>query len=74
MNAGTFGGGLVGVATAAAVKARTQGLKGPLNIKVKGKRFPLAIPAHTIEDSLHMATEMERLSGMPFLPAELKQI
>jgi hypothetical protein len=73
MGGATFGGGLVGVAAAAAVKSRTEGLKGPLIIKVKGKRTPLTIPAHTIEDSLHMASEMERLSGISFLPEDLKQ-
>lgn len=73
MSGAAFGGGLVGYATAAAVKSRTQGLKGPLVIKIKGKRMPLTIPAHTIEDSVHMASEMERLSGISFLPEELRQ-
>jgi len=73
MSAATFGGGLVGVAAAAAVKSRTQGLKGPLNFRIKGRRMPVMIPAHTIEDSLHMAMQMERLSGISFLPEELRQ-
>ena len=68
MSGVAFGGGLVGAATAAAVKAKTKGLKGPLNFKLRGKRMPKAIPAHTIENSLEMAMEMERLSGIEFLP------
>jgi len=65
-----FGGGLIGVAASAAVKKKTQGLKGPIHVKVRDKRVPLVIPAHTIENSMEMAREMERLSGIQFLPAE----
>ena len=72
MNASMFGGGLVGVATAAAVKKKTMGLKGPLRFTLKGKsKRILMIPAHTIENSVEMAREMERLSGISFLPAEM---
>jgi len=70
MGAHQFGGGLVGVAAAAAVSKKTQGLKGPLNFKLKGKKLPKAIPAHTIENSLEMARQMEQLSGIDFLPNE----
>lgn len=70
MSGATFGGGLVGVAAAAAVSKKTRGLKGPLQIKLKNKRMPKAIPAHTIENSLEMARQMEQLSGISFLPPE----
>lgn len=70
MGSMTFGGGLVGLAVASTVKARTEGLKGPLHIKMKGRRTPKIIPAHTIDRSLEMALEMERLSGIEFLPRE----
>jgi hypothetical protein len=70
MSGATFGGGLVGVAAAAAVAKKTQGLKGPLQIKLRGKRMPRSIPAHTIENSLEMARQMEHLSGISFLPVE----
>lgn len=72
MNASMYGGGLVGLAAASAVKKKTQGLKGPLFFKVKGKKRKLMIPAHTIENSLKMAMEMERLSGITFLSGEMK--
>ena len=65
-----FGGGLVGVAAAAAVKKKTQGLKGPINFKIKGSKLPKAIPAHTIENSMEMARQMQQLSGIDFLPSE----
>lgn len=67
-----FGGGLVGLAAASAVKKRTEGLKGPIHIKLKAKRVPRMIPAHTIEDSVRMAMEMERLSGITFIPEEMR--
>lgn len=70
MSGATFGGGLVGVAAAAAVAKKTQGLKGPLQIKLKGKRMPRSLPAHTIENSLGMVRQMEELSGLPILTAE----
>lgn len=72
MRGSMYGGGLVGAATAAAVQNKTQGLKGPLFFKVKGKRGQKMIPAHTIANSLEMAMEMERLSGISFLSAEMK--
>jgi len=68
MSGVAFGGGLVGAAAAAAVKAKTRGLKGPMQIKLKDKRVPKTIPAHTIAGSMEMALEMERLSGIEFLP------
>jgi hypothetical protein len=70
MSGAEFGGGLVGLAAASAVKARTQGLKGPILVKIRGRRFPVTIPAHTLENSVEMALEMERLSGVSFLPRE----
>jgi hypothetical protein len=70
MNASGFGGGLIGVAAAAVVSAKTQGLKGPLMIKMKGKRMPLSIPAQMIEGSMEMAMEIQRYSGISFLPED----
>ncbi len=69
----TFGGGLVGAATAMAVQKKTQGLKGPLQFRLKGKKMMKMIPAHTIENSLEMARQMEQLSGITFLPDEMRQ-
>ena len=71
MSGSMYGAGLVGMATAAAVENKTQGLKGPLYFKVKGKRNRQMIPAHTIKNSLGMAIEMERLSGISFITAEM---
>lgn len=68
-----FGGGLVGMAAASAVKKRSEGLKGPMHIKLRNKRRATMIPAHTIEDSLRMAMDMERLSGISFIPAEMRE-
>ena len=68
MSGALFGGGLVGVAAAAAVSKKTQGLKGPLQVKLREKRMPIMIPAHTIVNSLEMARQMEELSGIAFLP------
>lgn len=68
-----FGGGLVGMAAASAVKKRSAGLKGPMHIKLKNKRRSTMIPAHTIDDSVRMAMAMERLSGISFIPAEMKE-
>lgn len=68
MSGSAYGGGLIGVAAASVVAAKTQGLKGPLMLKLKGKRMPQQIPAHTIEDSMRMAEEIQRLSGISFLP------
>ncbi len=65
-----FGGGLVGLAAASAVKKRSTGLKGPIHVKLRGKKMARMIPAHMMEDSVKMARDMERLSGISFLPAE----
>jgi hypothetical protein len=66
------GGGLVGAlagaALSTAVAAKTQGLKGPLRFKLKGKRGWKIIPAHTIQNSYAMAEEMERRTGLQILP------
>ncbi len=71
MSSSMFGGGLVGAAAAATVQKKTQGLKGPLQFKVKGKRSLRMIPAHTIENSMEMARQIELLSGISFLPTGL---
>ncbi len=71
MSGNMFGGGLVGVAAAAVVQNKTQGLKGPIRFKLKEKRSFSMIPAHTIENSMEMARQMELLSGISFLPSEL---
>lgn len=65
-----FGGGLVGAGVAAAVRKKTGGLKGPMSIKLRDRKRPVIVPAHTIQNSLEMAREMERLSGVSFLPEE----
>ena len=71
MSSFAFGGGLVGAAAVAVVKKKTQGLKGPLRFKLKGKRSFRMIPAQTIENSMEMARQMELLSGISFLPSEM---
>jgi len=70
LGAHAMGGGLVGLALASAVSARTEGLRGPLNLKLKGSRWPIQLPAHQIENSLVMAREMERLGGVTIFPPE----
>ena len=70
MNASMYGGGLAGMAVASMVAKRTEGLRGPLQFKLRGKKMPRMIPAHTIENSLEMARQMEQLSGLPILPHE----
>ncbi|MCC6624925.1 MAG: hypothetical protein IT385_27005 [Deltaproteobacteria bacterium] len=70
IGAAAMGGGLVGVALASAVSARTEGLRGPLFIKLKGHKWPGQIPAHWIADSVAMAREMERRSGLTIFPPE----
>lgn len=64
-------GGLVGalaVAAAGAVIAKkTQGLKGPLMFKLKGKRGQKALQAHAIENSVEMAQQMERHTNLVIL-------
>jgi hypothetical protein len=52
------------------VSKKTEGLKGPLQFRLRGKKMPRMIPAHTIENSLEMARQMEQLSGLPILPRE----
>jgi len=70
LGASAMGGGLVGVALASAVSARSEGLRGPLFIKLKGHKWPGQIPAHQIEGSVAMAREMERRSGLTIFPPE----
>jgi len=73
LNIHVQGGGLVGAiagaAVGAAVEARTHGVKGPIQFKVKGKWMPLQIPAHTLENSVAMVQALEQRSGKVILPA-----
>lgn len=68
------GGGLVGAlaaaAASAAVAAKTEGLKGPLQFKIKDKWGTKMIPAHAIENSVAMAKEMEKRTGLTIFPPE----
>jgi len=73
MSGAEFGGGLVGLAAASAVKAKTTGLKGPLYFKVKGRKLGMMVPAQMLDNSVEMALEIERLSGVTFLPEEFRQ-
>lgn len=73
MSGAEFGGGLVGLAAASAVKAKTTGLKGPLYMKVKGRKLGMMVPAQMLENSVEMGLEFERLSGATFLPEEFRQ-
>ncbi|TNF38036.1 MAG: hypothetical protein EP329_01530 [Deltaproteobacteria bacterium] len=68
VHGGGLVGALVGVAASAAVSARTEGLKGPLGYKLKGKRMFREMPAHAIENSVAMAQEMEKHSGLTIFP------
>ena len=61
-------GAVVGMAASAAVSARTEGLKGPLGYKLKGKRGWREMPAHAIERSVAMAEEFERRTGLVIFP------
>lgn len=70
LGSSAMGGGLVGLALASAVSARTEGLRGPLWVKLKDRKMQVQIPAHSIENSVAMAREMERLSGLEIFPPE----
>lgn len=70
LGAGAMGGGLVGLALASAVSARTEGLRGPLFVKLKDRRIPLQVPAHQLENSVAMAREIEKRSGLAIFPPE----
>jgi hypothetical protein len=61
-------GALAGAAISSAVSAKTQGLKGPLRFKIKEKRVWKQLPAHTIQNNVEMALEMERRTGLPIFP------
>jgi len=67
------GGGLVGalagIAVSKAVESRTQGVKGPIQFKVKGKWGSQLIPAHTLENSVAMVQALEQRSGKTILTA-----
>ncbi|MCB9736433.1 MAG: hypothetical protein H6745_27970 [Deltaproteobacteria bacterium] len=68
---GLVGGLIAGVASAAASSAvakRTAGINGPVSFKLKGKRMWLQFPAHAIQNSVEMAREMERRTGLEILP------
>lgn len=65
-----LGGGLVALAGAtisSAVAANTQGLTGPLRIKIKGKSWKI-LPGHTIANSHQMVLEMEKRTGLAIFP------
>lgn len=72
MHMHVHGGGLVGALAGAAVQAvveaKTQGVKGPIEFKLKGKWMPLQIPAHTVENSVAMVQALEQRSGRSILP------
>lgn len=70
LGAAAMGGGLVGLAMASAVSARTEGLRGPLMFKLKDRRMPQQIPAHQIDNSVAMARELEQRSGLEIFPPE----
>ncbi len=70
LGAHAMGGGLVGLALASAVSSRTEGLKGPLMFKLKGRKLPHQIPAHQIEGSVAMAREIETRTGLEIFPPE----
>jgi len=63
-------GALVGAAASATIQARTQGLKAPLQFKLKGKRGWKMFPAHAVQNSVEMAREMERRTGLAIFPPE----
>ena len=68
------GGGLVGALAAvtaeAVVKRKTQGIKGPIQFKVKGKRGWRVIPAHVLQNSLELAQELEKRTGLQVFPSD----
>ena len=70
LNASGMGGGLVGLALASSVTARTEGLRGPLLMKLVDRKWPAQLPAHQIERSVAMAREMERRTGLTIFPPE----
>ncbi len=61
-------GALAGAAIGAAVAARTEGLKGPIHYKLKGKRMHRQLPAQQFQNSWVMGEEIERRSGIAFMP------
>jgi hypothetical protein len=73
MSAGGQGGlvGALAVAAASEVIAKkSKGLNGPLMFRLKGKKQPLALQGHAIENSVAMAQEMERHTGLVILQSE----
>lgn len=70
LSGSAMGGGLIGIALASAVSARTDGLKGPLMMKLKGRKMPVQIPAHQIDGSVAMAREIEARTGLSIFPPE----
>lgn len=70
LDGSAMGGGLIGLAVASAVAARTEGMRGPIYFKLKDRRMPLMMPAHQVERSVAMAREMERRSGLQIFPPE----
>jgi hypothetical protein len=73
MSAGGQGGlvGALAVAAASEIIAnKSKGLNGPIIFKLKGKRGQKFIPAHSIDNSLEMAQEMEKHTGLAILISE----
>lgn|GEM_PF-1123177 len=68
VSGGGLVGALVGAAASSAVAARTEGLKGPLGFKVKGKKMFREMPAHAIERSVAMAQQFEQYTGLTIFP------
>jgi len=67
VSGGGLVGALAGAAVSAAVAAKTQGVKGPIQFKLKGKWVPLQLPAHTVENSIAMVHAIEQRSGHAIL-------
>ncbi|MBN1772072.1 MAG: hypothetical protein JXB32_12460 [Deltaproteobacteria bacterium] len=68
VHGGGLVGALAGAAVGAVVEAKTQGVKGPIQFKLKGKWMPLQLPAHTVENSVAMVQALEQRSGQTILP------
>jgi hypothetical protein len=67
VSGGGLVGALAGAAVGAAIEVKTEGVKGPIQFKVKGKWVPLQIPAHTCENSMAMVQAIEQRSGHAIL-------
>ena len=63
-------GGLVGAGIKAASESNKASLKGPLSIKITGKKSWELLPAHTLAGTVAMAYELERRTGLRILTPE----